>query len=205
MPEKLSNPKDDIGDTRAPLHLIPETALIQESLAFLEGALKYGAHNWRAAGVRTSVYMAACMRHLFKYWNGEDEDPLTRIHHLGNARACLGIILDAQAVGKLTDDRPPANPGMIKAMKECEETVAHLKELFKDHHPKHWTINDDIPGANDKSPEECLQVARDNLAGAADDVSEAAHADACRHGWHEFEKTEFGKTEQCKWCGLKMG
>lgn len=186
MAKKLSNPKDDIGDTRAPLHLIPETALIQESLAFLEGALKYGAHNWRAAGVRTSVYMAACMRHLFKYWNGEDEDPLTRIHHLGNARACLGIILDAQAVGKLTDDRPPANPGMIEAMKECEETVAHLKELFKDHHPKHWTINDDIPS----------EVSDEELG---------EHIEDCVRGAHEWSKEDYGKTQQCKWCELKMG
>lgn len=53
--EKPSNPKQLIGSTKPPLHLFPRIALVQGSLAFLEGALKYGRSNYRAIGVKASI------------------------------------------------------------------------------------------------------------------------------------------------------
>jgi len=45
------------------------------------------------------------MRHLMTWQDGEDYDE-SGAHHLAHARACLGILLDAEDVGKLVDDRP---------------------------------------------------------------------------------------------------
>jgi len=139
---KDTNPKDRIGSSKLPLDLIPATASIEEALAFLEGAEKYGAFNYRAVGVRASIYVAAAMRHIQKWVNGEERDEKTGVHHLGSARACLGILLDAQSMDKLTDDRPPASPEFSRMVDEAQERVEHIKELFKDKDPKHYTIDD---------------------------------------------------------------
>lgn len=139
---KDTNPKDAIGVDKLPLDLVPQTGIVFESLAFLEGALKYGAFNWRIVGVRSSIYFAACLRHLFKWWNGEECDPKTRVPHLANARACLNILLDARGLGKLTDDRPPMSPEMVKLIDEAQEIVVHLKKTFEDCNPRHFTIAD---------------------------------------------------------------
>ncbi len=139
--QKPSNPKDGIGMKKLDLGIMPDSLIVETSLAFLEGALKYGRFNWSIAGVRASIYMAALQRHIFKWWNGEDRDPVTRVKHLANAAACIGILLDAELCGMLTDDRPPSAP-MAKAIDDAAAVVAHLQELFKAHKPKQYTIAD---------------------------------------------------------------
>lgn len=108
MSEKNPNPKDIAAVNRAPLHLNPDTALCEMSLAMLEGARKYGAYNWRGAPVRASVYVAAAQRHLARWWNGADRDPSSGASHLAHVMACCAIVLDAMTAGTLVDDRPPA-------------------------------------------------------------------------------------------------
>jgi len=138
---KASNPKDIIGSKKLPLHLLSGIAKIQWCLAQLEGALKYGTWNWRIAGVRASIYLDALERHVEKYKNGEARDPVTRVHHLGNVMACAAIIMDAEAVGKLIDDRPPMAPAKDQ-IDEAQETVLHLQQLYEDEDPYHYTIED---------------------------------------------------------------
>lgn len=141
---KPTNPKDAIGSAKLPLHLVPDSAKAYMALAFLEGALKYGTHNWRAAGVRSSIYRSALDRHIMKWWNGEWADPKTRVPHLANALACIAILLDAELVGKLNDDRPP-KARLTEMIDSAEGTVAYLKELFAEHSPRHYTIKDSAP------------------------------------------------------------
>jgi len=144
MPEtttKPTNPKDIVGSDKLPLELVPDVVAAESALAFLEGALKYGRYNWRVSGVRSSIYRAALQRHLSCWWNGEDRDPATKVRHLASIIACAGIMLDAELVGKLEDDRPPYAP-MRELIVENNEIVKHLKELFANHNPKHYTIND---------------------------------------------------------------
>jgi len=76
-------------------------------MAFKDGAEKYGPYNWRGESVSASVYVAACYRHLHAWFDREELAQDSKAHHLGHARACLAIILDAASVGKLVDDRPP--------------------------------------------------------------------------------------------------
>lgn len=135
---KASNPKEAFGDAKMPLDLLPDTAVVQFNLAFLEGALKYGQYNWRIAGVKASTYVRAARRHLSKWWNGQDADPVTMVHELASVGACVAIILDAMACGKLTDDRPP-RADMERALADAGKVAAHLKQLFKDHHPPQYT------------------------------------------------------------------
>jgi hypothetical protein len=142
-PLKDTNPKDAIGSMKLPLHLVPSTMTLYAALAFAEGAAKYGAHNWRIAGVRSSVYYSALQRHLAKYWNGEDIDPKTKVPHLASALACIAVLVDASVANKLLDDRPPALPGVPDLIDhDAYAVVQHVRELFADHNPRHYTIED---------------------------------------------------------------
>lgn len=139
---KATNPKDNLGSTRIDLSLIISAAAAEEALAYTEGLVKYGRNNYRILGVGAVTYIAAALRHIFKWFLGEDRDPETGVHHLGNARACLGIIIDAASYGKLTDDRPPSNKGFADELNALELRVKVLKDMHKDKNPKHYTIKD---------------------------------------------------------------
>jgi len=141
---KLSNPKDAIGDTKVPLWLCSPIAKAHWALGQFAGMLKYGAWNWRAAGVRKSVYLSAMERHLDAFKSGETHDPVDGTHHLGNIMACAAILLDAAAAGKINDDRPPV-VGIRAAYDEVQAQMAVLREQYKDKAPKHWTIDDEVP------------------------------------------------------------
>lgn len=139
---KPSNPKDLIGSGKLPLHLWPTTATAMGSVALLEGALKYGRTNWRNAGVRASIYVDACKRHLDAWFEGEEVAPDSGVPHLANALACLAIIVDAQAAGKLNDDRAFNGAGYRGLIESLTPHVARLKLLHADKDPKHFTIED---------------------------------------------------------------
>lgn len=106
---KESNPKDAIGIKKVPFSTVPAPFVAEVGLAMLEGALKYGRHNYRAIGVRTSVYYDACIRHLNAFWEGEDIDPDSGLPHIIKAAACLAVLSDSQRIGNVVDDRPPSH------------------------------------------------------------------------------------------------
>lgn len=138
---QISNPKDAIGSNKIPMHLWPETATALGALGLLDGALKYGRANFREIGVRASIYYDALKRHVNLWFEGEDTDPDSGLPHLAHALACIAILVDAKAAGKLTDDRQ-VRGGLRSLMTELTPHVARLKELHKDKHPKHYTIAD---------------------------------------------------------------
>jgi len=84
-------------------------------------------------GARVSVYIAACRRHIMKYYNGEWEDKKTKVPHLASALACLAIIVDGVVKGNLVDDRPPRVERLSEYMDTIVPTfVKHLKDLYPD-------------------------------------------------------------------------
>ena len=138
---KSTNPKDAIGDKKVPLATLSPIASAHWSLAQYAGALKYGAWNWRSAGVRSSVYISAMRRHIDAYTSGEEFDPIDGTHHLGNIMACAAILLDAKAAEKLNDDRPPS-VGLRETYAFIEEAMAKLRDQYSDRSPRHYTIDD---------------------------------------------------------------
>ena len=139
---KATNPKDIIGSDKLPLHLWPATASVYGCLALLDGMLKYGRTNWRVAGVRASIYADAVLRHITKWLDGQDDDPDSGLPHLSHALACLAILVDAKAAGKLNDDRL-VKGGYLKLVEEFTPHVARLKKLHAGRNPRHYTIKDD--------------------------------------------------------------
>jgi len=139
---KDSNPKDAAGSARIDPTLISPFAVAECALAMEEGATKYGRYNYTVVGVKSRVYVAAAMRHLWKYLLGEDRDPKTGVHHLGSVMACAAILIDAEVRGKLTDDRPPSHKEASTWLDRMEARVKKVREVFKDYAPIHYTIED---------------------------------------------------------------
>ena len=144
----MSNPKDLIGSDKLPLHLWPETATVLGSLGLLDGMLKYGRTNWRAVGVRASIYADALRRHLNRWFEGQDDDPDSGLPHFAHMLACIAILVDAEAKGNLTDDRQYPG-GYIELVEEMTPHVKRLKEKYALNSPKHYTIIDKETDAED--------------------------------------------------------
>src|SRR3990167_4582883 len=127
--KKPTNPKDRIATSRLDLSLFPDTAVIYGALAMTEGDLKYGGYNYRPSGVLSSIYIAACRRHLAKWFNGEDVDQITHVPHLGSALACIAVLIDSLESGNLNDDRPP-KVDIACLLSDMEGNVKHLQTMF---------------------------------------------------------------------------
>jgi hypothetical protein len=110
MNTKDSNPKDVVGTSKVSLSCVPMPVVFEAAIAMMEGARKYGRHNYRVAGVRGSIYYDALNRHINAWWEGEDNDPNTGVSHIAHAIACLFVLRDSMKQGNWTDDRPPVTP-----------------------------------------------------------------------------------------------
>ena len=105
---KETNPKDRIGTKKPRFYSgLPANVTKEVSIAMMEGAMKYGRHNYRIAGIRASVYVDATIGHLLDYWEGQDIDPDSNLHHITKAIASLYVLRDAQMRNMCEDDRPP--------------------------------------------------------------------------------------------------
>lgn len=105
-----NNPKTQYGIKKAPvLSVTPASAILILGQVMALGAKKYGAFNYRDKNVAASVYVDAMLRHLLAWNAGQDSDPESGVSHLGHVMACAAILIDAQAIDKLVDDRPPSD------------------------------------------------------------------------------------------------
>lgn len=134
---KESNPKDIVGVRKAPMSTVSATVMAEVGVAMLEGAAKYGRHNYRAVGVRASVYYDALMRHMFAWWDaGEDLDPDSGLSHITKAIAGLMVFRDAMINDKWVDDRPPKVPEFYA---DLNAKAAAILDRYADRNPVHYT------------------------------------------------------------------
>jgi len=125
---KNTNPKDALGIKKAPLSTLPTGPVYEVALAMLEGARKYGRHNYRVMGVRGSVYYDAALRHLCAWWEGEDIDPDSGLNHIVKAAACLFVLRDSMLMENWVDDRPPRHPNGLNLTKLNEAAEELIKK-----------------------------------------------------------------------------
>lgn len=88
--------------------LLPVYPMIEEAKVLAYGAEKYNARNWEA-GFDWSRAYGALLRHLFAFWQGEDIDPESGLHHLAHARCELDFLFEFTRTHKEFDDRPQTN------------------------------------------------------------------------------------------------
>lgn len=105
QPEEVWQPGAKKNDQKKPdVSLIPYIALVKMSEAFMLGEKKYGRYNY-TKGHKSSQLIAAAMRHLAKFNDGEDFDSEDGQHHLGSVMACCAMLLRQQELGTLEDNR----------------------------------------------------------------------------------------------------
>lgn len=174
---KQTNPKDAVGSRKPPISTIPAPVLIELGNAMFEGHLKYGGHNWRAMGVRASVYYDATFRHLAAWWAGEDIDPDSGMSHITKAIAGLVILRDAMIHGMVNDDRPPkSRPSwMADAKARTLEILARYeataKEPFMEKNRSKW---------EDREPDAVSRLIKGTPPGVTRDLDEQQD-----EGWHD--------------------
>ena len=125
-----TNPKETTGTKKPRFYSgLPANVTKEVSIGMMEGAIKYGRHNYRIAGIRASTYIDATIGHLFDYWEGQDIDPDSGLHHITKAIASLYVLRDAQMRNMCEDDRPPKS--------DVEGDTARLQaivnKLFKEY------------------------------------------------------------------------
>lgn len=126
---KETNPKDAVGIRKVPIFSVfPAPVIGEVALGLFEGARKYGRHNFRESGVRASVYYDAVGRHIMAWWEGQDIDPHSGIHHISKAIAGLVVLRDSMMRGNWVDDRPPkVAPGWVEELnKKAEEIIERI-------------------------------------------------------------------------------
>ena len=128
---KETNPKDAVGSRKWRQYcVVPARVVWEVALAHLVGALKYGRHNWRVAGISASVYRDAALGHIDQWWEGEDLDPETQANHIAHAIAGLNILLDSILRDDWNDDRPPKTEDMDLLRKEIQIKVDRLFRMY---------------------------------------------------------------------------
>lgn len=128
--QKESNPKQQFADAKVQFHVLPMQVVAELSVAMLEGATKYGSHNYRKTGARFSTYYNATMRHLVAYLEGEDVDRESGVNHITKAITSLMVLRDCMLNDIYVDDRPisPACP----CISEANDATANLLYKMKD-------------------------------------------------------------------------
>lgn len=85
--------------------LLPIYPILEEAKVLTYGAAKYDARNWEK-GFDWSRAYGALLRHLFAFWQGEDIDPESGLHHLAHAACELDFLFEFTRTHKEFDDRP---------------------------------------------------------------------------------------------------
>lgn len=142
--EKDTNPKDAIGTAKwRQFMVVPRQVLWEVGVGMLEGALKYGRHNYRGAGVRASVYLDAAYGHLDQFCEGEDIDQDSGLSHVTKAICSLVVLRDAMMNDFWTDDRPPKIKDLEGVRARLQNKVAENFERYADKSPHHYTEAED--------------------------------------------------------------
>jgi len=135
--KKKTNPKDAVGTGKwRQFSVLPMTVIWELAVALLEGARKYGRHNYRDAGVRASVYVDAAVGHIGQFWEGEDIDADSGLSHITKAIASLVVMRDSMIRGNWVDDRPPAID-MDALRTDLQAAVDGIMERIPDAVPPH--------------------------------------------------------------------
>ncbi len=171
---KPSNPKDMLGIKRFAMSVLPWNVLAWVAIALLEGAFKYARHNYRAVGVRASIYFDANARHMLKFWEGEDFDPdikFAKVHHVDKAIASLVVLSDSIKRGNWVDDRPPRCPdGWYQ---ELDQAVEGLWKQYPNPKPPYTEVgvNNATPSGPSPSSPDVMLAAHGCALGAPNSTS----------------------------------
>lgn len=138
---KESNPKSKAALVKLSSSCISQLVMMELTVAMGEGSIKYGRHNYREEGVLYSTYYDATRRHLDWFWEGQDIDVASGLHHVTKAISSLIVLRDAMIMGLAIDNRPPSLPPDEFDAFVADLEARHQENLKRYQHmnPKHIT------------------------------------------------------------------
>jgi len=98
--------KFDGGKER--FELVPMLPFLELSKLFTKGAEKYGDRNWEG-GIKYGRLFNAALRHLLKWWLGQEHDQQDGQHHLIAAIWNMWVLREMQRIHPELDDREGYN------------------------------------------------------------------------------------------------
>lgn len=114
MTEKATHYSQD----KSGVDQIPTEVLMEWGEVFTYGEKKYARNNWKK-GTDWHEFYGSALRHLYKWWNGEDIDPETGLSHLAHALWNVGALRYYQRREIGTDDRDVFAENMSDAQAEA--------------------------------------------------------------------------------------
>lgn len=93
------------GQKMVRLHAIPWEVLAELGRVFAFGEDKYDDYNFRK-GYKWSLSFDALQRHLWAFWNNEDRDQESGLHHMAHAAWHALVLGFFSLTGRGKDDRP---------------------------------------------------------------------------------------------------
>lgn len=96
--------KNDKIDNKIPTEYLTLDGVAAMCRAFKHGGEKYDDYNYYK-GHTVNQLLAACIRHVLQYKDGEDTDGESGVSHIGHAMASLAMLEKQKALGTLIDDR----------------------------------------------------------------------------------------------------
>lgn len=93
------------GQKDVRLHALPTEALFELGRVFAFGEQKYEDYNFRK-GYKWSLSFDALQRHAWAFWNRQDNDPESKLHHMAHAAWHCLVMLFYSLMGVGEDDRP---------------------------------------------------------------------------------------------------
>lgn len=141
---KDTNPKDAVGTRKAGLTCVPgatthllisngyHKVAFEVGVGMLEGARKYGRHNYRESSVRLSVYADAIFRHVVEWASGNKVDKASGLSHLTKIIAGGCVLLDCILANNWVNDQPPlGGSSPVEATTPLDKLFLHSIELWE--------------------------------------------------------------------------
>lgn len=126
---------------KLPINLIPTSAMYALADVLEYGATKYDDHNWRR-GMKWSVPYSCAMRHLLKWFEGEERDEESGREHLSHVMANIAMLVEFSKTCPELDDRFKGSQRRYDSFKSEDNqisqglTEADLDDMAKEYDPE---------------------------------------------------------------------
>lgn len=84
LQKSIKNDTDKFDPTMLTIEMIELVSRVR-----MFGAKKYARNNFKISGFKYTRSLAAALRHIYQFLNGEDNDPESGLSHLGHAICSL--------------------------------------------------------------------------------------------------------------------
>jgi hypothetical protein len=114
---------------KSPVELVPTSATFALAEILESGKAKYGPRNWEQ-GIAWSRVYASAIRHLLRWFNGEDLDPESGRSHLKHALCNVAFLVEYLETHPELDDRPKCQTAKSTEIKPLTaQTVSTIQNV----------------------------------------------------------------------------